>query len=203
MSAPDKPDHVKAWLFAEKIIDEEADRMAALSDEDFDAEMDAMPDPAHVPSTAELLARAERRASERAEAGAGAKVGVPMRTERRAWGLWIAAAALGAAIVAGVVERREVVAWLRHDTIPIGPAPWEPEQRVTAQERAAKLRDEAYEACAGWLWALCERKLDEARAMDPAGERDARVEGARRAVDKGLMRDAGRENDKRGPKEPK
>jgi hypothetical protein len=92
----------------------------------------------------------------------------------------------------------EVVAWLRHDTIPIGPAPWEPEKRVTAQERAASLRDEAYEACAGWPWALCERKLDEAKAMDPAGESDARVEGARQAVDKGLMRDAGREDDKRG-----
>src|SRR5580692_1864178 len=119
MSAPDKPDHVKAWLFAEKILDEEGDRMAALSDEDFDREVDAMPDPARVPSTAELLARAERRASERAAAGARAKVAVPVRTARRAWGLWLAAAAVGAAIIAGVATRREVVAWLRHDTIPI------------------------------------------------------------------------------------
>jgi hypothetical protein len=165
--------------------------------------MDALPEPAHLPSTAELLARAERRASERAAGGAGAKVAAPVRAERRAWGLWLAAAALGAAIVAGVATRREVVAWLRHDTIPIGPAPWEPEKLVTAQERAASLRDEAYEACAGWLWFLCERKLDEAKAMDPAGESDVRVQGARRAVDKGLGRDAGRDDGKQWPRGPK
>ncbi len=70
----------------------------------------------------------------------------------------------------------------RHD--PDRAGPWEPEKLVTAKERAASLRDEA-------------------KAMDPAGTSDARVQGARQAVDKGLGRDAGREDDKRGPKEPK
>jgi hypothetical protein len=44
------------------------------------------------------------------------------------------------------------------------------------------LRDDAFGACADSLWALCDRKLDEAQKLDPGGESDARVQAARKAA---------------------
>jgi hypothetical protein len=167
MSAPGKPDPVKAWLFAEKLLNEEADRLAGLDDEEFEREMDAMPDLPHVPSVQELLARGEV---------------VPLRTKRTAWALWLVAAVLGAAIAAIVTERHELAAWWRHGTEPIGPWPEEPEKVVSAPERAGKLRAEAFGACDDGLWALCNGKLDEAQKLDPGGEGDPRVQAARKAA---------------------
>ncbi len=74
MSAPDKPDPVKAWLLAERLLDEEGDRMAALSDEDFDREMDAMPGP-RAPAEHGGAALLSREESERARGGGGRSKG--------------------------------------------------------------------------------------------------------------------------------
>ena len=120
MSAPDKPDPAKAWLLAERLLDEDADRMADLIDEEFEREIDAMPDPPRVPSVEELLARGQRRARERQAQGVGL---MPPRPKRIAWGRWLGAAGLGAAVVTIVTEREELAALLRHDTSPIGPLP--------------------------------------------------------------------------------
>jgi hypothetical protein len=178
MSAPGKPDPVKAWLFAEKLLNEEADRLADLDDEEFEREMDAMPDPPYVPSVQELLARGEARARERPVQG----VVVPLRPKKTSWALWLVAAVVGAAIAAVVTERQELVAWWRHGTEPIGPWPEEPERVVSAPERAGKLRTDAFGACDEGYWALCDGKLDEAQKLDPAGEGDPRVQAARKAA---------------------
>jgi hypothetical protein len=172
MSATDKPDPVRSWRYAEKLLDDEADRIAALGDEDFDREMAALPEPSRVPSTGELLARAEERARQHAADKVSAVPSLPRPTP---WVVWLVAATLGAVALALVVERHEVVAWLRREPAPIGPDRWSPEKVPTPVERASKLRDEAVAACAGALWGTCRDKLDEAQQLDPAGESDARV----------------------------
>ena len=53
------------------------------------------------------------------------------------------------------------------------------------QELAATLRKEALRACDAGDWAECEARLDEARGLDPAGERTAEVEEARAQVEAG------------------
>jgi DNA-directed RNA polymerase specialized sigma24 family protein len=59
------------------------------------------------------------------------------------------------------------------------PAP-EPSQERAAT--AAELRSRAIEECRTWALPACERDLDEARALDPAGESAPAVQAARRAV---------------------
>jgi DNA-directed RNA polymerase specialized sigma24 family protein len=53
---------------------------------------------------------------------------------------------------------------------------------VTPEQRAAELRREAFEQCGGKQWQRCIETLDRAKALDPAGERDPRVEQARAAA---------------------
>ena len=50
------------------------------------------------------------------------------------------------------------------------------------REHVRALRDEAAVACTEQAWAACEEKLNEARALDPGGERDARVVDERKAI---------------------
>jgi hypothetical protein len=186
VSTPERPDPARAWRYVENLLaEEELERLDKLGDRELGVEMQAAEiDPARVPSAEQLLTRAEERARLRplGRAGTqGAKVpALPERTRRAPGLLWLVAAALGAAIVALGIERREVVAWLRHDTLAIGPDRWSPDRAPTPRERAAKLRDEAVAACGAALWGTCEQRLDEARTLDPAGEGEARVR--RRAV---------------------
>jgi hypothetical protein len=64
VTAPDKPDLARGWKSVEKLVDQEADRVAALSDAEFDREMSAVPAPASVPSVDELLRKAKARAAD-------------------------------------------------------------------------------------------------------------------------------------------
>ena len=57
-----------------------------------------------------------------------------------------------------------------------GPASAPPDTR----ERAAVLREEGLAACRARSWAICLRKLDDAKALDPAGDGEARVVQARK-----------------------
>jgi hypothetical protein len=200
---PDRPNPARAWRYVENLLaEEELERLDKLGDRELKVEMQAAGiDPARVPSAEQLLTRAEERARLRRLASAGkqgAKVpALPERTRRAPRILWLVAAAFGAAIVTLGIERREVVAWLRHDTPAIGPDRWSPDTAPTPQERAAKLRDEAVAACGAALWGTCEERLDEARTLDPAGEGEARVEKARRQIDDAIRPDA------RGPEKPR
>jgi hypothetical protein len=183
MSASDKPDLARGWLRAEKLLEQEADRLATISDEDFEREMDALPDPARVPTAEELLARGAARAEERLEGTAGtsgAKVtALPVRSRTASRMVWLVAAALGALVIAVVVLvlRRDDVA------LPYG---------QTQQQRADELREGAYAACDKGQWRACEDQLDDAKKLDPAGDAAPRVQAARAAAIQGLHPETGR-----------
>ena len=67
MSSSDKPNLGRAWLRTEKLPDEEADRISAMSDEAFEREAAGLPDPAHIPTEEELDARSALRRGEHPE----------------------------------------------------------------------------------------------------------------------------------------
>jgi hypothetical protein len=48
-----------------------------------------------------------------------------------------------------------------------------------SQQRAARLRDDAYTACEKGQWHTCLERLDEAKALDPAGDTNPRARGWR------------------------
>lgn len=180
MSAPDKPDLARGGRLAEELFEQESDRLAEMSDADFERAMDKLPDVEHVPSADELLERVKQKARERA---APEKViALPEGPGPSHWVLWLVAAVVGAGGIALVVERREVLAWLRNNEAPIEPDRWAPPRELTAVERAEKLRGEAEAACKGALWGLCAQKLDEAQKLDPAGESGALAQALREAV---------------------
>jgi hypothetical protein len=57
---------------------------------------------------------------------------------------------------------------------------------TAAASPADGIRKEAFEACGRGHWAECERKLDEAKQLDPEGESNADVQQARRMASKAL-----------------
>ena len=136
MSAPDKPDPARGWLFVEKLLaEEERARLDEASDEEverrmreFDEEAAARSGeagPARVPSVEEILARAAARAAERPgkpAVDAGAPDAVPpaasppgggavkaMRPAARTTSrvVWLIAAAIGVLAVAVLVMQRD------------------------------------------------------------------------------------------------
>jgi hypothetical protein len=187
VSTPRKPGSQVTWETIEMVADKaERERLEALIDDEIDEELRVAgidPDEA-----AKIVQRALQEASEKpapapeaprpalAEVGARtAKGGVAPRTTGW-WSPGRIAAVASMAVAAGVLA---VVAMRRPDAD--GVAQGRPHD-TTPQQRAAKLRDEAYGACAETEWARCAAKLDEARELDPEGEADPRVMAARRAV---------------------
>jgi hypothetical protein len=57
----------------------------------------------------------------------------------------------------------------------------------SSQQRAADFRDEAVVACDRHAWSQCLELLNEARALDPEGDRAERVQDLRRAAQHGLV----------------
>ena len=55
-------------------------------------------------------------------------------------------------------------------------------QNLTPKQTATLKRDAAFAACTLEEWSRCATLLDEAKALDPAGENDARVRDAREAI---------------------
>jgi hypothetical protein len=112
-----------------------------------------------------------------------AKATPATRTVRRLRPVWLVAAALGAVLlVFAVGNRAALVAVLKGEEIRPDDEwlPWKP--APTPEERAASARATAFAACDRAQWTTCQAKLDEARAIDPAGETAPRVVAARRAL---------------------
>jgi len=190
VSAAEKPGPAKDWLFVDKLLaEEELERIDKLSEKDVDDELRARGvDPARIPSAERLLAGAEAKAAQSAEekkekekeekkepggggegtsGASGAKV-VRLPFHRKV-GPWI----VGLVVAGGagtVIAERSVEMLAAH------PPP--------DTERAAKLREEAFAACDAAQWTECARKLNDAKGVDPDGERDARVVRAREAIAK-------------------
>jgi hypothetical protein len=185
---PGKPDPVRTWRAVEKMIEEdEIERIAAMSPDEVERELKAIGyDPARAPSVEELLARATRTASERQAAAAAVPQKAPtsiirMKTRaRHGRPVWLFAAAVACLVAFGIVaaERQQVVAWLRPPPAPIAPDDTRPPP-VPPAEQAAKLRDEALIDFIVGQHADSEQKLDRARALDPAGESEPRVQQLR------------------------
>ena len=184
MSTPKKklaPD--EAWDALEKMaVDDEVERVLALSDEDLDEELRKTgANPERVRERGENLGRrlaAEGQARKASPGRAGSAA-----TSRRRWVAWLAAATLGAAVV-GVLAMNAgaVVAWLR-PLPPIGPDDGGLLPRpLSPQELAESLRGRARAECSRGDYVRCERDLDEARALEPAGEARPEVVELRRAI---------------------
>jgi hypothetical protein len=174
MSASDKPDLARGARHAEALIDEEVDRVVAMSDADFERAMDSLPPPSRVPSVDDLLARAQEKA--RAQQAPGRTA--PARLRRSRWAIALAAAAVVALALA--IEHRQVMAWLHGPDAPLIIP--DPSRAPTPHEEAEALRAKATEACASQLWGRCITQLDTAKSLDPAGEATPQVQSLRAAI---------------------
>jgi len=90
----------------------------------------------------------------------------------RSVAVWLAAAA--AAAVGGVA-----LVTVLNDRFPSGPPAAAPN---LSGDPAPVLRLDALDACGAGRFDVCEKKLDEARRLDPAGESDPRVKQARESI---------------------
>ncbi|HEY3818768.1 MAG TPA: hypothetical protein VGL81_16470 [Polyangiaceae bacterium] len=159
-TAPEKPPLV-TWKTIQRVADEARDeRLDVKSDEELTRELRA----------AGFADDAADRIVDRALAGS------QPRPPARRWVVVLAAAAV-VLLALGAWKRREVVAWWEGPPAEIGPDRWAP------PPRAVHLREEAFAACDAKQWETCGAKLDEAKALDPAGEASERVAGARAAIE--------------------
>jgi hypothetical protein len=106
------------------------------------------------------------------------------------WAVWMAAAILGALVLALVAMNGAAIVALFRGTDEIRRDDLGPPQREGVRQRALSLRDEAERTCRAKLWGACEEKLDEAMKLDPAGESEARVWNMRTAIAESWQRDA-------------
>jgi hypothetical protein len=192
VTPPSKPDADRGARFMRMLLESDPAHLDVASDEEIERQMDAAGIPGSgVPTAEELIARVEKRALECAPAVAQPASSAPpmkgaapfRRRPRRVSGVPIAAAAaLAAVAVVALMKRAVIVAHLTGE--PIGPDPaWTPPVALpTPLQRAASIRAAAFAACDEKGWGACVQKLDEAAALDPAGESDPRVVSARRAV---------------------
>jgi hypothetical protein len=183
MSAPGKTDLAQDWRVALKVRDEELDRLAHLSDEDFERVMAELPEPSRTPMLGELAGDAQSapRMHERVHA-------VDAFEERSSVSpvLWLLAAAFALVLGAGIAERSAVIAFFK-GPIP-APEPTQAPKRdeSTPAERAEVVRAEARGACLNADWFACGEKLNAARRLDPDGESTPGVQQMRKQIEDGV-----------------
>jgi hypothetical protein len=184
MTAPTETEIEAGERFFGKLLEGDPARLDVATDDEVVAMMDAANVQGSEPESVEaMLARGQRRARERAERAAQARAasgpeakGSPKKAVPRA--VWVAGALVAAAAAAVVVVETREPPKPGPDAIgPDRPAP-----PPTPAEQATRLRDEAVLACEFLDYAACARKLDEARALDPAGESEPRVIEARKQL---------------------
>ncbi len=196
MSTQNKPTPEELFdALEEEEMADEAERILALSDDALDDELAAEGfDPkalrARGAAWAAECMEAERSGAAPAKLASVTKLPSPSLPRTRARVLpWLAAAAIAAAIGAIIeVKGGAIVAMFgpRHE--PIGPdipdasfLPPEP----SPNELAAKLRHDAFQACAEDFWALCEeRTLDEAKKNRPRRRERLKESASRAATDR-------------------
>jgi hypothetical protein len=163
--------------------DDEIERVAALSDAELDSELRKLgADPVAVRAEGEPWREQAVLAARQPRPKAPV---VPRKPARRTrWAVWLAAATLGAVVVAfaamngpAIVTQFKAADDIRPDEGGLAPP------SLVARRRAEELRNEAAEACERKLWGTCESRLDEANKLDPAGETQERVQQMRKRVD--------------------
>jgi len=197
MTERGKRTDAEVWEALEKITAEvgELERIDALSDDELDRELRAAGiDPAEAATFGQdIVVRPPPQAP-----GPPSQAPRPPKKTARSprkvhWIAWGAVAAAAVLIVGVLATRPENVA---------SPPPDDSASDAgltTKLQAAAKLRDDAFGSCAHGVWAVCEHRLDAARALDPAGEQDEKVIAARRAVYDAQHADAGAKPDGPAP----
>jgi hypothetical protein len=173
-----RPDEPVTWETIEEVAAEaQLDRWKGMSDAEVRAALEAEKvDPARLERLRKLVG-AGAAAGASAEP-AGKVVSMDERRKGRRWTrgtLWLVAASLagyGALQLGGGVG-----------------APHPPE--TEAQLRARSLREEAFAACDEGKAGACREKLDEARALDPQGEKAGEVTAARERIKQLEVAEAG------------
>jgi hypothetical protein len=189
VSADPKLDVARGWRSAMKLCEDEADRLAELSDSDFERAMADMPAPSRVPTIDELVAQGRAASSDHPRGNVAAQA-ADAAIERRGPSrlVWVLAAALLLALGVGVAKRGAVVAFFKGAPEEPSPSPTTP-PRPTPAERAEAVRVDAERACDRGDWLSCSDRLDEAQKIDPAGESTPGVRQLRKKVLDGLRRD--------------
>jgi hypothetical protein len=184
MSAPGKTDLAQDWRVALKVRDEELDRLAHLSDDEFERAMAELPEPSHMPMATELAG--DGRMQERVQAS---DVFEERRFEERGSVspmLWLLAAAFALILGAGIAERSAVIAFFKGPTPVPEPTQAPKRDERTPVERAEVVRAEARDACQNADWFACSAKLNAARELDPDGESTPGVQQMRKQIEVGL-----------------
>ena len=192
-------DHVRGWDYVERLIAEDGAAKGPNAD--------------RVPTLERLLARAEELSKEPASGGvvaqavaAEAPASTPHRAVMSAWRLrplWLVAAVPGVLLtVFALMNGGAILAIVRGQEIKPDDTwlPWKPVP--TPEERAAPARAYAFAACEKQRWSECETKLDEARGIDPEGEKAPRVVEARAAIEGAKTAPAPTDGRKPGPRPP-
>jgi hypothetical protein len=167
-----------AWDALERMtLDDEAERVGALSDDALDRDLASKGlDPKALRARGEALAAKlaatapARPVAVRRPSALGAKDTLP---RARLPVLLAAAAIAAAATVVFAMAGPAIVAMIKHKRI--GPDVVLPKRELPPEERSAELRDNAFKECESERWETCEDLLDEARKLNPAGESDPRV----------------------------
>lgn len=196
MVTPDEHDLERGARFVEKLLAEDPAKLDVATDDEVVAMMRAANVPEVEPESAEeMLARGERRARERAAKGKPrgpepvqavapyAEHPEPARVTRMPTrrAAWTAGAIAAAAVVTVAAIEGPALLGRNEPAPPDHPRePLSPEEQQAA--RIATLRNEARAACDAKDWKACASKLDDAKALDPAGEIDPRVQGMRDAI---------------------
>lgn len=186
MSADPKLDIARGWRSVMDLREAEADRLAELSDDDFERAMADLPSPGHVPTIDEIVAQGRASSHHHGRAVAPAQAAyVSVDRQGPSLLVWALAAAFLLALGVGVAERRAVVAFFKPAPEAPSPAPTAP-PGPTPFERAEALRGDAREACNRGDWGSCSDELDKAKTIDPAGESTPGVRQLRQKVTEGL-----------------
>jgi hypothetical protein len=197
MTERGKRTDAEVWEALEKVAAEvgELERIDALSDDELDRELRAAGiDPAEAANLGQdIVVRPPPQAPGPPPQAPGTAKQAVRPPRKVHWVAWGAVAAVAVLIVGVLVTRPENVA----SPPPDDSAP--DAGLATKLQAAARLRDDAFDSCAHGVWDVCEHRLDAARALDPAGEQDAKVLAARRAVYDAQHADAGRGTDRPVP----
>ncbi len=165
-----------AWDALERMtLGDEAERLAALRDDDLDGELALGGfDPKALRTRGLTIA-----ASLGAKPPAGARGDSPIYVQRL---LSLAGVALVVFAAAAAVPLVAIPFAQRGGALSAGT--WTPGRRDA--ELAAALRGEALHACSDKRWLDCWHKLDAAKALDPIGEEGSDIREARAAIRTGL-----------------
>ncbi len=165
----------------------EMERLLALSDEEVEQQLVAdgfdldkvRADAAAMPEKLAALAAKEADAARANPVAAVPAAPIPFPFYRRhPVLLLVAAATLTLAGVGAALALRGDIPFLRQEN-----GPSSPREKTPEQKQAAVLRQEARTACELQDAVTCGAKLEEARLIDPAGEKTAEVVETRRMLD--------------------